>query len=285
MGNENMMVGLTNIAIVDRTTKELEAMFKVTDGGNIDKGETFVVGKGGADIDACTADIVDSNDPLTVTVKEFSDEALENIWRNASSESVNAAGAVTTLTNLTGTSAVDAATGMASIAATAAGVGLKEGKYIVKVVSATTVDIYGYTGFDTLNLADEETGKVNSAVYTIVDTGATVDVTELAVTITSGSGTVLMVVDDTAEFTVNKIGTTTTFPIGGESNKEYKEVWFFYQESTGRTLGYYRWYKCLVARGALSTPIKDYGTMEMTIIPTRDSDQSNKIGLFTRTKE
>lgn len=121
---------------------------------------------------------------------------------------VDAAGTVSTPENKLGTSVISATVGIASISVipTSGAANLKFGKYVVKAVSATTVDIYGLTDIDNKRGTDVEFQndalKLTASPITVSDTGGTTDIASLGLRITGGSGTVAMTADDTATFSV-----------------------------------------------------------------------------------
>jgi len=124
-------------------------------------------------------------------------------------------GDVTALTNVNGTSAQDATTGIASVGLESGETAeLKFGKYIVKAVTATTVDVYALTNVDFSRGTDEsyedDLLKITATPLTIPDSGGTVSLSDFGVEFTGGSGTVSMTVDDTAEFTIKPPFTNDT---------------------------------------------------------------------------
>ena len=146
---------------------------------------------------------------LSLTVRELPDFLFELFLGKApTANSSESAGSVTAIANKKGTSVV-AATGIASV-------GVKSGseadakfsKYVVKAVSATTVDVFALSGTDFARGADKsfenDALKITASALTITQSSA-VEVPGFGIELTGDSGVIAMVADDTAEFTVRPI--------------------------------------------------------------------------------
>lgn len=123
--------------------------------------------------------------------------------------------------NVKGTSVV-AATGIATIAVKSGSeASAKFGKYVIKAVSATTVDVYLMSDVD---IARGGAGAYQSDLLKITATALTitastgVDVPNFGLTITGGAGTIALVTGDTATFSVRPINTgSSDITIGSAS--------------------------------------------------------------------
>lgn len=119
---------------------------------------------------------------------------------------VDAAGSTGTFANAKGTSVFEATTGVASVAVipSTGAANLKFGRYVLKAVSATTVDIFLSTDIDIKRGTDavytDDSLKV-SGPHTITS-GANTDVATLGLRLAGGSGTIALVSGDTATFEV-----------------------------------------------------------------------------------
>ena len=144
--------------------------------------------------------------------KQFNKESYTYLGGAANTPgSAEPNGAVTTLTNANGTSCMAATTGIASVALKSGGAAdLKAGMYTVKVVSATTVDVYCdsdidfgsiYTGGAVGTFVDD-TLKITAAPLTVTTAGALTEVTGFGIDLVGGSGTISMTIGDTATFEV-----------------------------------------------------------------------------------
>jgi hypothetical protein len=277
------LIGVHSVVIRDYQTAANQLMFKVIESAKLDLAEKTVTLKGGEAVDAYGAAIVDSNGKLTLTVKEFSEVALAAAFHNAVTHTAaEASGAVGAITNITGTSIVSATTGIASVAATTSGSG-KEGTFDVVYASATTVDVYASGDVDGIVLANEETGLVQAGIS--ITTGGTPACAAIGVTFTGGSGTIAFTAGNRARFVIRRANTgyADVYMGGGESTKGYKEVFLVFGENQERDLAYMQFYKCVVARAAISPTVKDYHSLELEITPVKDPSHSGYIGTFHRT--
>jgi hypothetical protein len=146
----------------------------------------------------------------TATVKSFPNFLFELfLGADAVDTAASSTGTVGDFANVAGTSVLDASTGIASVALKASSeADLKDGIYIVKAVSATTVDIYALTDIEFQKLGAtndlsyiDEALKINASPLTIT-TGAATEIVGLGVELTGGAGTIGMTVDETARFSV-----------------------------------------------------------------------------------
>lgn len=145
---------------------------------------------------------------LSLKIKEYASFLFELfLGKKPTDSGVDATGTVSALVNKTGTSVFDAATGVASVGVipTTGAANLKFTKYVLKAVSATTVDVFAASSVDfahgTAVVFDNDLLRVATAV-TVADTGGTTDIAELGLQLTGGSGTVAMTVGNTAVFEV-----------------------------------------------------------------------------------
>lgn len=137
---------------------------------------------------------------------------------------VDTAGTTSTLTNKLGTSVV-ATAGIASVAVLAASkANLKFGKYVVKVLTSSTVGIY--------LLSDIDISRGTDAVYTddtlaltlstVTITAATdTDIASLGIKLVGGAGPISMTVGDTATFEVLPPSTKSTSIVVGKSTDTF----------------------------------------------------------------
>lgn len=171
------------------------------------------------------------------------------------------AGAVaTTLTNVYGTSAKSATVGVASVGLkSGSSADVKFGKYIMKVVSATTVDVYYLSDIDIARGSNGtmqgDTLKVTASALTIA-TSTAVTIPSFGLELTGGSGTIGMTTGDTASFAIRPVNTgsstvrigaaaDTTFPEFGalvyaqkRGNSEITELDLFRCKAAGMPLGF-----------------------------------------------
>lgn len=137
---------------------------------------------------------------------------------------VDTAGTTSTLTNKLGSSVV-AATGIASVAVLVASkANLKFGKYVVKVLTATTIGIYLLSDIDISRGTDgvyvDDTLKLTISTITIT-TGGNSDVADFGLRFVGGAGTIAMTVGDTATFEVLPPSTQSSSIVVGKSTDTF----------------------------------------------------------------
>lgn len=166
---------------------------------------------------------------MSLNFSQYEDFVFELFLGKApTTNTAEASGNVSTLTNKYGSSVMHATTGIASVTATAADeADLKFGKYIVKAASSTTVDIYALSDVDFARgnnaTFQNDALKVNATAYTIVAATPTL-IAELGLSLTGGSGTIGMTTGDTATFEVRPINSKSmTVRIGGSSDSTFPE--------------------------------------------------------------
>ena len=143
----------------------------------------------------------------SIELREFPEDIAEYLAAAVGAKTAaSATGTVSALANYKGTSCFNADTGIAtSTAKTGEVLEMKAGMYMVKVVSATTVDVYACSTVDqkkgtTLPIQDDAL-KITAEALTIA-TGAAVEIPDTGVELTGGSGTIGMTVGDTAYFEI-----------------------------------------------------------------------------------
>ena len=137
--------------------------------------------------------------------KEMPNWLFEVLLGKAPTETLNDTGSVSALTNVLNSSAQDATTGIASVGVKSGSeADIKFGKYVVKVVSPTTVDVYALSSVDFQRGTDKEYEddllKITASPLTITSPGVAVEVPDFGVELIGGSGAIAMTADDTAEF-------------------------------------------------------------------------------------
>ncbi len=147
----------------------------------------------------------------SISMKEVPTWATEVFLGAANTDAAaETGGAITAITDLSGTSVVDS-TGIASVSVKSGSeADVKTGMYIVKAVSATTVDVYCMTDVDFLRGTDlvfvNDALKITSSPLTIT-TGTAVDIPSVGLQLTGGAGTIGMTTGDTAFFDARSINT------------------------------------------------------------------------------
>jgi len=161
------------------------------------------------------------NSQLSLKVREYPDFLFQLFGGATPTENAaDASGNVSTLTNKNGTSVMQATTGIAAVAVLTGSEGdLKFGKYVVKALSPTTVQVYASTDADfgrgTSKTFASDALAIASSAFTITAANDT-ELTGFGLKLTGGSGAIAMTVGDTATFEVRPKNTANMVAtIGG----------------------------------------------------------------------
>lgn len=228
LSNPRGVFGVHSFSPYNRTNGEFYGTVKVLDSSSLTlSGETIDLMGGSNQYPwAVESGVITSE--LSLSFSQYEDFLFEIFLGKApTSNSAEASGSVTTLTDKSGT-VVNATTGIASVdLKSGSSADLKFGKYVVKVVSATTVDVYLSSDADITRGTDGEYQndllKITASPLTIPDTGATVTIPNFGLELTGGSGTINLetagAVGDTATFSVRPPNSTSMdVTIGGSSD-------------------------------------------------------------------
>jgi len=148
---------------------------------------------------------------MSLNFSEYPDFVFELFGGNApTSNSAETAGSVTTLAAKLGT-VIDATTGIASIALTSgSSADLKFGRYVIKTVTETTVDVYFSSDADIGRGANGEYQndglKITVSALTVLGSSAVVVIPNFGLEIVGGSGVVALVA-------LGAVGDTVTFEV------------------------------------------------------------------------
>jgi len=145
----------------------------------------------------------------TATVKSMPDFLFELfLGATVTATAASLTGTVGALANVLGTSVMKATTGIASVQLeTGEAAELKDGVYIVKAVSPTTVDVYALTDIEFKKLGGtaldfiDDSLKITTTPLTIA-TATDVSIPNTGLELTGGSGTIAMTAGDTARVEV-----------------------------------------------------------------------------------
>lgn len=162
-------------------------------------------------------------------VKSYEDFLIELFLGTApTANAAETGGAIATaLTNFYGATVLQASTGIASVSVLAASeANLKNGRYVLKALSATTVGVYAMSDYDFDRGTDitfiDDNLKCISAAQTITSGGNT-DIASLGLRIAGGSGTIGMTTGHTAYFDVRAINTKSSVVTVGNTSASYPE--------------------------------------------------------------
>lgn len=182
-------------------------ILKVVGGGTMTLTSEFEELFGGSNKFAWAVEAKTISTEWTATVKTLPDFLFELfLGASVTTTTASATGTVGDLTSVKGTPV--GATGVASIAAKSGGAAnLKDGIYIGKVVSPTTVDIYALTDIEFNKLGGTSLAYVNEELK-ITETPLTitaetaVEIPGLGVELMGGAGAIAMIAGDTFRFSV-----------------------------------------------------------------------------------
>jgi len=186
-------------------------ILKVLGGGTMTMQSEFEELFGGSNKFAWAVEAKTISSEWTATVKSMPDFMFELfLGASVATTAASATGTVDGLANVLNATAFDAVVGVATATVkTGSEADLKDGVYIIKAVSATTVDVYGLTDIEFKKLGAvndltylDEALKITASPLTIVLATA-VEIVGLGVELTGGSGAIAMVTGDTARFHVN----------------------------------------------------------------------------------
>ena len=233
------------------------------------------------------AHAVEAGEPvntLTGTLKEFPNFAFTEL-DNASLTSIageDTSGFVDTIANKVGSSVFDATTGIASVAAIPGSENkLPLGTIIFKATSvADEVDVY--------LLGDTATGAIPiigelpllAAGVVIPDTGGTIDIPDIGITITGGSGTIAFTEDDTAFFKTRPSNSITTeIVMGNDSCLKNLGCILVYPKNSEGQQTIVDFHKVSVGGTPFSAATRDYAEFEMSAMVLIDENDK----LYTKT--
>jgi hypothetical protein len=228
LSQPRQVFGVHSVSPYSRVTGEFYGIIKVLEGSTIALTGDLVKSTGGSNRFPWAVEEGLLSAEISLKVKEYPDFLFELLLGVApTAGSAEASGNCSTLTNKKGSSTMHATTGIASAAVKAsAKADLKFGKYVVKVVSATTVDVYASTDVDfsrgTDKTYESDLLKITASALTIVAATAT-EIPGFGIELTGGSGTIGMTTGDTATFEVRPINTKSSSVIIGANADEFPE--------------------------------------------------------------
>lgn len=240
-----IVYGIHSIAPYKLTDKLPYGILKVLGGGTMTLSSEFEELFGGANKFAWAVEAKTISTEWTATVKSMPDFLFELfLGATVTATAASATGTIGTLINKLGTSVLDATTGIASVGLKSGESDkLKDGQYVVLAVSATTVDVYALTDIEFKKDSDSilslltDDNKITESALTI--TAATpVTIPNLGVELTGGSGTIALVTDDTAFFTLSSPhGGLSVIDIGksGATFPEHGQVCLAQKRADGST--------------------------------------------------
>jgi len=223
LSNPRILFGVHSISPYSRSTKLPYGILKVIGSASLSLQSDLEQLFGGSSKFAWAAESKTVNAECSAKVKAYPG-FLFSLFLGATvtDASTDTSGSVSTLTNAYGTSLKSATTGIASIAVKAAQkANLKFGKYVLKVLTSTTVGLYLLSDIDITRGTDgvytDDTLAVTLTIAAIT-TGGTIAMDDYGLELTGGSGTIAMTVGDTATFEVKPPSSASTAIVVGASS-------------------------------------------------------------------
>ncbi len=229
LSERRQLFGVHSVTPYNRSTGEPYGIAKVVKDSSIAISGELVENLGGSNPWPWGIEQGKITGEMSLKFSEYPDFVFELFLGKAVTPfNAETSGNCSTLTNKYGTSVV-ASTGLATATVKAAAkADLKFTKFVVKVVSPTTVDVYAMSDEDFTRGTDKEFVndllKVTATALTIT-TGAAVEIPGYGVELTGGAGTIGMTAGDTATFEVRPVnaggGMTVRIGANGEVAPEF----------------------------------------------------------------
>jgi hypothetical protein len=259
LSDPRILYGVHSFSPYSRTTGEYYGTCKVLKGSSLSLQGELVKLTGGSQKYPFAIEEGLITSELSLKVAQYEDFLIELFLGQApTASSTDTSGTVSTITNKYGSTCV-ASTGIASVSVKAAEkTDLKFTKFLVKVVSATTVDVYAGSDIDFNRGTDKEYVndllKITASPLTITQATA-VEIPDFGLELTGGAGVIAMTAGHTATFEVKPLSTksmevtigsaSSTFPEFGalvvgkqRSNGEMVELDLFRCKAAGLPIGF-----------------------------------------------
>jgi hypothetical protein len=249
---------------------------KVLASGGVDLPADFEDLTGGSEKFVLASEPKTITPEMKVTTKDFADYLYQlfmgaTVTKNAA----EAGGNVSTLTNYKGTSVVGSV-GIASVAVDSGSeANLKFGRYVVKAISATAVNILASTDIDfrrgtDVQYQNDELELLASDVT--ITTGGTIAVASLGIEFTGGAGTIGMTAGDTAEFEVRPPNAGSSIIDIGDVGTEFPEFGaiIYAQKRGSGEMFEIECYRCIGAGLPMNLEEKVFAQAELTIKVLKD---------------
>lgn len=221
--------GVHSVAPYNRTTRSFYGVLKVLGSSSLSLSGELVSLNGGSSKYPWHVEDGLITAELSLTFREYPDFVFELfLGRAPTANAAETGGSVTTIANASGTSVVNATTGIASVGVESGQeADLKFASYVIVAQNATTVHVYASSdidfarGDDVSYQADDL--QITASALTIPNTGGTVSIPNTGLEFTGGSGTVAMTAGDTAYFSSRPINTASVDVTVGAASDTFPE--------------------------------------------------------------
>lgn len=269
--------GIKHAIIYDRITFIPKGIFEVIGGANFTREIEKLLLEGGHNNSPYAVEAGTPSNEISMTLREYPNFAFEE-FDNAiisGNETEGATGFVDSIANKKGTSVFDATTGIASIAAkTGSEDKIPFGRLIFVAVTTTTIDVYlDGDKVDGQIPILSDLPKIASGI-TIPGTGGTVDIANYGITITGGSGSIALVVDDTAYAKTRPENTKVDIiKVKEDSAVEYFGLVLTLPKNSEKEQIIIRFPKIAVSGMSFNATSREFSEYEQVMTPLYDSDE------------
>lgn len=206
LSDPRIIFGVHSVSPYSRQTGEFYGILRVLGGSSLSLSGELIKLNGGSNKYPWAIEDGTITAEMSLKVKEYPDFLFELFLGKApTAVGADTAGVVSTPVNKVGTSII-AATGLASISVipTTGAANLKFGKYVLKYLSATTLNVYVSTNIDFARGTDEDydSDALLTQVSGAVSTGGNTDLATLGLRLVGGASATAFVAGDTATFEV-----------------------------------------------------------------------------------
>ena len=226
LSDARVFFGVHSCSFINRTTGEPYGTLKVLKQSSLEvSGESIELTAGSSKY-PWAVESGKSSAKLSLTFDEYPSFVYELfLGKKPTENGAAASGSISTLTDKSGLM-VDAVTGVASVGIKAGNeADLKFTKYVVKYVSADTVDVFAYSDVDFARGTDTafENDLLKITATPLTMTSSAVEVPDYGIELTGGSGTIAIPENSTATFEVIPVSSDSTEVVIGGSSDVYPE--------------------------------------------------------------
>lgn len=271
--------GIHSVTPYRRTDGTPYGILKVLGGGNLElTGETEDL-FGGSSKYAYASEATQVGAQMTLNVKSYPDFLME-LFLGGSVTAITAAanGEVRNTANKSGDSVIDASTGIGTVSITSGDeADAKAGRYVIKAVSATEVDVYLLTDID-FNRGTKGSYLDNAlkiAEDVLIETSSASDLSGYGIDLNGGSGTIGFTTDDTAIFDVLPAHSGgSSILIGSETSEfpAFGAIMLANKRSTGEIFQLEA-YNCIGSGMPFPLQEKAWMISDLTVKVLRDEDE------------
>lgn len=228
LSNPRLFFGVHSVAFYSRLDGTFYGILKVLQSSSLQLSGTLVPLKGGSNKWPWAVEEGPISSQLNLKFSQYEDFVYQLFGGATPTEGgADALGAASTLTNVFGSSCKQSTTGVASVSVITGSEGdLKYGKYVLKVITTTTVQVYCSTDADfgagTAKQYASDILALSATNFTITS-GADTVLTGFGLKLTGGSGAIAMTVGDTASFEVKPKNTANSILLLGAVESVFPE--------------------------------------------------------------